>query len=203
MARIVVVKANTMAIETVMRSRFFSTTVEPAEAEPMPPPNMSESPPPRPLCSSTSTTSRRDTATWMTMTIAVSMLGRLPGQPILDDSGELVGVEAGPADERAVDVGLGHELGDVRRLHRAAVLDPDAAGHLVADEAGGDLTDQPDGGLGVVGRGRAARPDGPDGLVGHDQAGHLLGGKPLESGLHLPAHLGLRRPGLPLLERLA
>ena len=34
------------------------------------------------------------------------------------------GVEAGAADQRAVDVGLGHEVGDVLRLHRAAVLDP-------------------------------------------------------------------------------
>ena len=37
--------------------------------------------------------------------------------------GELVGIEAGAADERTVDVRLGHELGDVLGLHRAAVLD--------------------------------------------------------------------------------
>ena len=49
-------------------------------------------------------------------------------EPVLDDRGELVGVEARPADERAVDVGLGHQLGDVRRLHRPAVLDPDRRG---------------------------------------------------------------------------
>src|SRR5213083_2437103 len=49
-----------------------------------------------------------------------------------DDSSELVGVEAGAADERPVDVGLGHELGDVGGLHRTAVLDAHAAGGLVA-----------------------------------------------------------------------
>ncbi len=46
------------------------------------------------------------------------LLGNLPSagksaQPVLDDAGELVGVEAGAADERAVDVRLRHELGDV------------------------------------------------------------------------------------------
>src|SRR4051812_37705463 len=47
---------------------------------------------------------------------------------VLDDPRELVRVEAGPADERAVDVWLAHQLGDVRRLHRSAVLDADRLG---------------------------------------------------------------------------
>ena len=44
------VKAKITATVTVIRSRFFSTTVEPAAAEPTEPPNMSERPPPFPLC---------------------------------------------------------------------------------------------------------------------------------------------------------
>ena len=44
------VKAKTTATVTVIRSRFFSTTVDPAAAEPIDPPNMSERPPPFPLC---------------------------------------------------------------------------------------------------------------------------------------------------------
>ena len=48
--RIRLVKAKITATVTVIRSRFFSTTVEPAAAEPTEPPNMSESPPPLPLC---------------------------------------------------------------------------------------------------------------------------------------------------------
>jgi len=44
------VNVKTIATTTVRRSRFFSTTVEPAIAPPPAPPNMSESPPPRPAC---------------------------------------------------------------------------------------------------------------------------------------------------------
>ncbi len=55
---------------------------------------------------------------------------------VLDDRGELVGVEAGPAHQGAVDVGLGHQLGDVRRLDRAAVLDAHAVGGVRAGDVG-------------------------------------------------------------------
>ncbi len=50
--------------------------------------------------------------------------------------------------------------------------------------------------LGVLGRGRAPRADGPDGLVGHHEAGHLVGGQALQRGgdLALEAGLGLARP---------
>src|SRR3954453_15933622 len=44
---------------------------------------------------------------------------------IPDDRGELLGVQAGAADQGAVHVGQGHDRRDVRRLHRTAVLDPD------------------------------------------------------------------------------
>src|SRR5215467_3162377 len=49
----------------------------------------------------------------------------LLGAVVPDDLGELVGVQAGPADEGPVDVGLGHQFGHVARLDRTAVLDPD------------------------------------------------------------------------------
>ena len=56
-------KTKTSATTTVMRSRFFSTTVEPIAADPMPPPNMSDRPPPLPLWSSTRKTITRAAAT--------------------------------------------------------------------------------------------------------------------------------------------
>src|SRR5918994_7560089 len=46
-----VVNVNTSAVTTVIRSRFRSTTVDPAIEPPIWPPNMSDSPPPRPACS--------------------------------------------------------------------------------------------------------------------------------------------------------
>src|SRR5215203_2623903 len=51
-----------------------------------------------------------------------------PVPSVLDDPGELVGVDAGPADERSVDVGLRHQLGDVRGLDRTPVLDAQRRG---------------------------------------------------------------------------
>ena len=46
-----------------------------------------------------------------------------------DDAQELVGLQAGPADQRPVDVGLGEQLGGVVRLDAAAVLDADRLGN--------------------------------------------------------------------------
>ena len=55
----IVEKPKITATAIVMRSRFFSATVDPAAAEPMLEPNMSESPLPRPLCRRISSTSAR------------------------------------------------------------------------------------------------------------------------------------------------
>src|SRR5947199_8111226 len=49
---------------------------------------------------------------------------------------ELRPVEAGPADQRAVDVGLGEDLPDVVRLDRAAVEQPHAACHVLPVQLG-------------------------------------------------------------------
>ena len=45
-----------------------------------------------------------------------------------DDLGEAARVEAGAADERAVDVGLAHEFAGILRFHAAAVLNPHSLG---------------------------------------------------------------------------
>jgi aminoglycoside phosphotransferase family enzyme len=86
---------------------------------------------------------------------------------VLDDAGEVVGIEARAADEGAVDVGLGHQLGGVARLHRPAVLDAHraAASRRRPRHRGAHVGAH---GLGVVGRGGLAGADGPDGLVGDD-----------------------------------
>src|SRR5690242_6689921 len=46
----------------------------------------------------------------------------------LDDRGEVLGVQRGAADEGAVDVGQGEQLGGVVGLDRTAVEDPDSVG---------------------------------------------------------------------------
>src|SRR4030095_932452 len=90
----------------------------------------------------------------------------------LDDHGELVGVEAGPTDQGAVDVGLGGQLLGVARLDAAAVLDAGLVGGGLADQLGHGRADDGDRLLGVVGGGGPAGADGPDGLVGPTHAGH-------------------------------
>ncbi len=64
-ARMIVVKEKVTAAATVIRSRLRSTTVDPAAADPSPPPNISDRPPPRPLWSRMSTIKVSDTMTWI------------------------------------------------------------------------------------------------------------------------------------------
>ena len=72
---------------------------------------------------------------------------------------ERVDVERGTADERAVDVGLGEELGGVVGLDRAAVEDRDV------DQAADERVRL----LRLLGRRGLAGADRPDRLVGDDE----------------------------------
>lgn len=64
--------ANRTATVTVMRSRFFSATVEPAAAVPIEDPNMSDRPPPRPECKRIKTMRAKDEAISIPMRTSVS-----------------------------------------------------------------------------------------------------------------------------------
>mmetsp|Transcript_3947 Transcript_3947/g.13498 ORF Transcript_3947/g.13498 Transcript_3947/m.13498 type:complete len:335 (+) Transcript_3947:41-1045(+) len=90
-----------------------------------------------------------------------------------DDVDEL-GLHGRAADEEAVDVGLGGEVRRVGRVGRAAVLDADLVGGLLVDGAGDPVADGLVRLLGLLGRRRDARADGPDGLVGDDDARLVL-----------------------------
>src|SRR5690606_10001803 len=68
-----VVNTNPTATTIVMRSRFFSITVEPPAAAPTPPPNMSDRPPPLPEWSRTSPMRARAWLTWMVVTMIFSI----------------------------------------------------------------------------------------------------------------------------------
>src|SRR3954447_7393568 len=72
-----VVKRKITLVMTVRRSRFRSTTVEPAMEPPSePPPNMSERPPPRPECNRIRKISVNDARIWMMrMTVLSIVLG--------------------------------------------------------------------------------------------------------------------------------
>src|SRR3954449_141582 len=81
-----------------------------------------------------------------------------------------VGLQRGAADQAAVDVGLGEEALGVLGLHAAAVLDSDAVGEVLVPHFGKGLADEGVDFLGLGVGGGAAGADGPDGLVGDDEA---------------------------------
>ena len=95
---------------------------------------------------------------------------------------EGVGLEGGTADEGAVDVRLGHELLDVAGLGGAAVEDAGGVRGGVAVVGAEGLADRAADLLGVLGGGGLAGADGPDGLVGDDDLGDVLGAPALEGG---------------------
>ena len=92
------------------------------------------------------------------------------------DRRELDGVDRRPADEGAVDVLLGHDRRDVAGLHRTAVEHADAVRHVAAVELGELGADRRADLLRVLGRGDLTGADGPDRLVGDDDAAGLLDG---------------------------
>src|SRR5919108_4289601 len=210
-ARKTLVMPKTVAAPTVRRSRLRSTTVEPPRVELMPPPNMSERPPPRPACSRMNRQRVSDAITWMTISSGIidlvlcrrvdgaSVSAGVPGRA-LDDQRELVGVEAGAADQRAVDVRLGGQLLGVGGLDAAAVLDAQLVGGGAAHQLGDGAADQRDRLLGVLGGGGPAGADRPHRLVGDHQPGDLLGGQAGERAAHLALDDLGGLPGLALLE---
>ena len=88
-----------------------------------------------------------------------------------DDGGEVGGLEAGAADEAAVNVGAGEQVGGVVGLHGAAVLDADGVGGGLTGTLGDGLADDAADAVGLVGGADFAGADGPDGLVGEDDVG--------------------------------
>lgn len=59
------------------------------------------------------------------------------GSETVDDPQEIGRVERGPANQSAVDIGIGEEFAGIRCLATAAIEDRDLAGHVVS-EAGGN-----------------------------------------------------------------
>src|SRR2546426_8280729 len=90
-----------------------------------------------------------------------SWLGLIDGSLILHDEGEFLGIQARPSHQRPVDLGMGHELPDVSRLHTPAILDPHGSGRLVGEHRADGSPDQRDRLARVGGAGVASCADGP------------------------------------------
>ena len=129
------VRAKSATTIRVRRVRFFSMMVVPGMVPPTPPPREDERPPPLPECNRISPMSAMQKMAWkkastytMRLLYHRSLLGGDGLLSGLDELHEALDLEARPADERAVNVFLGHDLRCVIRLDGAAVEDTDPIG---------------------------------------------------------------------------
>src|SRR5262249_723440 len=86
----------------------------------------------------------------------------LPLARRFDDLGEAARVEAGAADERAVDVWLAHEFARVLRFHAATVLNSDSLSCGLIGHFAQDVSNEHVCFLRLSGCGVAARADCPN-----------------------------------------
>jgi hypothetical protein len=121
----------------------------------------------------------------------------------VDDGTEADGVEAGSADECAVDVGLRHETFDIVGLYAAAVEDTGLGGSFRAVLGGYQTAEVAVcGGCHVGGCGLAGS-DGPDGFVGDSDLSELRIGEGCDASIELRLEDGLRAAGFALFETFA
>src|SRR6478752_7848865 len=143
-----------------------------------------------------SSTSRQSWKNPLTLSISRALLASLS---CLGDSQKLVRLEARAADQRAIDIGGGQQLGGIATLHRATI--EQAHGLGIGDQPAQHLANMRMR-CGHLRGGRClARADRPDRLIDHDE---LCRGCPRR---HAALELGLehaeRLAGLALVQRLA
>src|SRR3954451_5818675 len=103
-----------------------------------------------------------------------------------DDLEEAADVEAGAAEERAVDVGQRRQFADVVRLDAAAVEDVALIGGGAAEPLAQARADVRVRLAGLRRRRVAAGADRPDRLVGNHERGDLIAAEAVESLFDLP-----------------
>src|SRR3954447_813625 len=85
-----------------------------------------------------------------------------------DDRREVIDDEACPADQRAVNIRLAHEAGDVRSLHRSTVENASACCSILIQRLRENATKRCTDILCLLGSRSLTRTDCPDGLIGDD-----------------------------------
>jgi len=101
------------------------------------------------------------------------------------DAEEVVGLEAGTADQGTVNVSLGHQALDVIRLDTAAIEDAHGIGRRLTEQACQQAADE---GVHLLRLGVAGGLSGtnrPDRLVGDDRLGQLVIGEAGQSTFQL------------------
>src|SRR6478672_6347847 len=92
----------------------------------------------------------------------------------LDDLSKAARIEAGAADEGAVDIALAHEFAGILRFHTAAVLDPHSVGCGLIGHFAQDVSNERVRFLRLSGCGIAAGADRPHRLVSNHRFLQLL-----------------------------
>jgi hypothetical protein len=121
----------------------------------------------------------------------------------MDDSGEGFGIEAGAADQGAVDFFFGHQRLGIFGLDGTAVKNSEIAGELLAKGTGGFAANQAVGLAGELGRRRFAGADRPHRLVRDDQPGSFLGRDFVEGAVALAAENIFGEAGFAFLQNFA
>src|SRR5271154_2884942 len=203
---------------TVIRSRFRSTTEEEPRVEDTPPPNMSERPPPLPLWRRTSRTIMQ-----LVMIRIIESPMTIRYIPLISTShpatsriilgyrqftvpaylSKLDHVEARAADEGTVHILLRHDRRDVPGLYGPAIQDTHTRTRLGAMNRRNPAANRRAGLLGVVGSGNLTGPDRPYRLVSHHQSRHRLGRHPDQRPPQLGQRVGDLIARLPDRQRLA
>src|SRR3989338_3407252 len=132
------------------------------------PPNVSDLPP-RPPCTRMTAINRNETTIWTINTRRYILFGhRLCFERRLHDGTKPLRFQAGPADQRPIDIGLLEQDGRIGRIDAAAVLDAHRGCRLRPAALADPLSNERVGFLSLVRRGVFAGADRPDRLIRED-----------------------------------
>src|SRR5271156_2193578 len=95
------------------------------------------------------------------------------------------GIETGAAYQRAVNLRFGEQPVAILRLHASTIQNAQGLGLCGRKSVPGKSSDEAVRGGSLLGCGHAARTDGPNRLVRHQNTGELRGGQTLESAVEL------------------
>src|SRR6185437_4316571 len=136
-------------------------------------------------CISTKTTRMAQSITIITLSTMIrnndiSVLNR-----IFNYIGKAAGFERGPAYQRAINVGLAHQLAGIGRLDASTILDAHLLGNAIVKHFRQHAANKRMGILRLLGRGRLPGADGPNRLISQDRLRHLVLGQSSQAAANL------------------
>src|SRR5690348_7304403 len=128
--------------------------------------------------------------------------GTLSGRRIINNRREGLNLEACAADQRPIDIRLGHQAFNIVGLDASPVKDPHTLRMVFAKPSTRQSTQIRMAFLCLLRSSGAAGTNSPDGLISHNDTGKLRGGQPGETALELAFEHLLRLVIFALIQRL-